>query len=109
MLRLLQVLEQSDDMLKNAWRERNWAAFIRIWLLASVGLAVFFFVVAVILILLFSIKSGGATGAALRFALPFAGTVGLFALIFTPPVMMLTNHRRTAIHGRAQQRQWQAL
>ena len=42
--RFFQLVGQSDDLLKNAWQERNWAAFIRVWLWASVGLMVFFFV-----------------------------------------------------------------
>jgi len=58
----------------------------------SVGLTVFFFVAAFILVFLFSIKSGGGD-TALRFAVPFGAMVGLFALIFTLPVMMLINHR----------------
>ena len=76
--------------------ESNWAVFIRVWLWVSVGLAVFYFATAFILVFLFSIKSGGVTGGAgtaLSFAVPFSVLVGLFALIFTPPVMMLINHR----------------
>jgi len=89
---LFQLVGESDDVLKNAWRERNWAVFIRVWLWVSVGLTVFFFVAAFILVFLFSIKSGGGD-TALRFAVPFGAMVGLFALIFTLPVMMLINHR----------------
>jgi hypothetical protein len=90
--RFFQLVGQSDGLLKNAWRERNWAVFIRVWLWASVGLTIFFFVVAFIVVFLFSIKSGKAD-TALSFAVPFGALVGLFALIFTPPVMMLINRR----------------
>jgi len=102
MLRIFRLVGQADDLLEYSWRERKWATFIRIWLIATFWLTLmtllspFIFLYAPA-----SIYNGmafliGGHILAVSFsdvlwtlAMPIAATVGLSTLIFTVPVMLL--------------------
>jgi hypothetical protein len=107
MLRLIQLMVETDDALESSWRTRQWATFILVWLVASVAMVVvgFFIPFALIYIPFFiynvlvsvgavifggSSKPSGPSFSELSWALalPFGVLVGLCTLIFTAPVMM---------------------
>jgi hypothetical protein len=50
MLRMFRLIGETEDLLINAWRTRKWAAFIRVWLLASVAMVPVTFVMTFILL-----------------------------------------------------------
>ena len=108
MLRLIQLMVETDDALEGSWRTRQWATFIRVWLVASVAMVVVgFFIPFVLIYIPFFIYnvvvsvgavifggSGKPSGPSFSeiswtFALPFGVMAGLCNLIFTVPVMML--------------------
>src|ERR1700730_15472389 len=108
MFKMFRLVPETDDLLQNAWRTRNWPTFIRGWLVSSVARGVAIFVLSFILLYipflvyrsLFSISGlifGGTAhlvGPSLgelfsTFAVPFAVAVGLVTVIFTVPVMLL--------------------
>jgi hypothetical protein len=107
MLRLLEYVSEADDLIERAWQERNWAAFIRLWLFAAFWLAVLAFLTPFIFAYLpASIYNALAWVAARIFggtaklvslsisdiswsiAIPFCIAVGLFTLALTVPVML---------------------
>ena len=108
MLRKFQLFGTADDLLLNSWRERNWATFIRLWLMVSVGMTVLSFLMPLVFLYLPSaIYNGVASVIAALFgstarllaisfsdtlwnlAAPFGAMVGSFALAFAVPVMLL--------------------
>jgi len=102
MLRMFQLVVQADDLLEYSWRERRWATFIRIWLMATFWLALMSLLSPFIFLYVpVSIYNGvafviGGKILAVSFsdmlwtlAMPLAAMVGLFTLIFTVPVMLL--------------------
>jgi hypothetical protein len=108
MFKMFRLIPETDDLLQNAWRTRNWPTFIRAWLISSVAMAAVTFVMTFILLYipflvynaLVSISAlifGGTAhlvGPSLgelfsTFAVPFAVVVGLVTLILTVPVMLL--------------------
>jgi hypothetical protein len=102
MLRVSQLIGEADHLLESAWREHKWATFARVWLMASVALTALAFVTPFVFMYIpASIYNIGAAvvGAKVlgisffdmfwNLAAPLAAMVGLFALIFTMPAMML--------------------
>lgn len=102
MLRIFQLVGQADDLLEHSWRQRKWATFIRIWLIATFWLALMSLLSPFIFLYVpVSIDDGvafviGWKIFALSFfdllwtlAMPLAAMVGLSTLIFTVPVMLL--------------------
>ena len=107
MLRMIQLMVETDDLLESSWRTRQWATFIRVWLVTSVAMVVvaslipfiFIYIPFFIYNVLVSVgavifggsaKLSGPSFSELSrtFALPSGVLVGLCSLIFTAPVMM---------------------
>jgi hypothetical protein len=107
MLRMIQLMVETDDLLESSWRTRQWATFIRVWLVTSVTMVVVAFLIPFVFIytpffiynvlvsvgaVIFggSAKPSGPSFSELSrtFALPSGVLVGLCSLIFTVPVMM---------------------
>jgi hypothetical protein len=107
MLRLFQFVTDADDLIERSWRQRNWATFIRVWLLATFCLAVLAFltpfifaylpasiynVVAWAVTAIFGgtakLVSLSASDVLWTIALPFCASVGVFTLVLTVPVML---------------------
>jgi hypothetical protein len=107
MFKMFRLIPQTDDLLQNAWRTRNWSSFIRVWLIASVAMVAATFVMAFILLyipfLVYNVPvsisalifgstaklAGPSLGEVFSMAAPLAVMVGLVTLIFTAPVMVL--------------------
>jgi hypothetical protein len=108
MFKIFRLIPETDDLLQNAWRTRNWPSFIRVWLIASVAMAAATFGIAFILLYIpFLVYNVPVSISALIFgstaklagpslgelfstiAAPLAVMVGLATLIFTVPVMAL--------------------
>jgi uncharacterized BrkB/YihY/UPF0761 family membrane protein len=107
MFKIFRLIPQTDDLLQNAWRTRNWPSFIRGWLIASVAMVAATFVMTFILLYIpflvynvpVSISAlifggtakgvGPSLGEVFSMAAPLAVMVGLVILIFTVPVMVL--------------------
>jgi hypothetical protein len=102
MLRMFQLIGEADHLLENAWRDRKWATFVRVWLMASVTLTalafvtpfVFMYIPAFIYNVVAAVVGAKVLGISFfdtfrNLAVPFAAMVGLFALILTIPAMML--------------------
>ena len=108
MFKMFRLIPETDDLLQNAWRTRNWPTFIRAWLISSVAMAAVTFVMTFILLYIpflvynalvsiLALIFGGTAhlvGPSLgelfsTFAVPFVVVVGLVTLIFTVPVMLL--------------------
>jgi hypothetical protein len=100
MLRLFQLIPETEDILQTSWHERRWDIFVKAWLAVTAGmaalmLAVPFLVVPVVLVINVVAYAFGARGLTLSiyglwdFALPFSVMVALSALVLTVPVMML--------------------
>lgn len=107
MLRMIKLMVETDDLLESSWRTRQWATFIRVWLVTSVAMVVVAFLIPFVFIytpffiynvlvsvgaVIFggSAKPSGPSFSELSrtFALPSGVLVGLCSLIFTVPVMM---------------------
>jgi uncharacterized BrkB/YihY/UPF0761 family membrane protein len=108
MFKMFRLIPETDDLLENAWRTRNWPTFIRTWLVSSVAMVVVTFVMTFIMLyvpflvynvvvsIVAALFGGGAhlVGPSLgevfsTLAALSAVMVGLVTLIFTVPVMLL--------------------
>jgi uncharacterized BrkB/YihY/UPF0761 family membrane protein len=108
MFKMFRLIPETDDLLQNAWRTRNWPSFIRVWLIASVAMVAVTFVMTFILLYIpFLVYNVPVSIAALIFggtakfagpslgeifsnlAAPLSVMIGLVTLIFTVPVMVL--------------------
>src|SRR5438552_16711530 len=101
MLRMFSLVGRTDDLLESSWRARSWAAFIRVWFTASVGMMALGFVAPFVLFYLpASIWNIVASVIGLKLlsypishawdlGAPFGAMIGLFTLILTVPMMML--------------------
>jgi uncharacterized BrkB/YihY/UPF0761 family membrane protein len=108
MFKMFRLIPETDDLLQNAWRTRNWPTFIRVSLIASVAMvAVTFVMTFLFLYIPFLVYNVPVSIAALIFggtakfagpslgdifsnlAAPLSVMIGLVTLIFTVPVMVL--------------------
>ena len=100
MLRLFQLISETDDLLERSFHEGRWRTFIRTWLSCTVAIIVACFVTtflaipAVLVINAIAFVFGGhginwSFYDLWNFAWPFSSIVGLLSLIFTIPAMLL--------------------
>jgi hypothetical protein len=107
MFKMFRLIPETDDLLQNAWRTRNWPTFIRVSLIASVAMVAVTFVMTFLFLyipfLVYNVPVsiaalifggtakfvGPSLGDIFTFATPLAVMVGLVTLIFTVPVMLL--------------------
>jgi hypothetical protein len=105
---MFELIGNADVLLERSWQERNWATFIRLWLMATFCLTVFAFVMPFVFVLvpesiynasvsLVTAIFGGAakligpafTDILWTMAVPLCALVGVCVLIFTVPVMLM--------------------
>ena len=111
MLKTVAMLQQADDLVENAWRERNWPTFAIWCLAATVGIMILAFAVVIVggafylevsrLYWIIKQTLDPAAGAAffssvssqygslLNFALGFGAITGIFAVLSALPAMIV--------------------
>lgn len=108
-------LKAADDEIARAWRERNWPAFFKLWIADSIGLALFGFLmplivggigIAIVRAYHFLRPKGAMTEAALsvymsgmysglwNYAVVFGLITGFLALVSAIPIVGLKGGRR---------------
>lgn len=105
------LLNNADDLIENAWRERNWLNFVYVSLVVTAGIMIVGFLICMVggaiylegsRVYLFarsliSPASGTASLAAITghypglfyFSLSFSAVIGFFSLISAPPAMLV--------------------
>ena len=107
------LLKRADDEISRAWRERDWAQFVKLWIVDSVALALFGFLMPLIvggvglaIIRIFHAVRPRMTEAALsaymsgmmsglwNYAVAFGLITGFLALISAIPIISTKGGRR---------------
>lgn len=105
MKQIIGLIDKADTLLETSWQKRNWTTFIKTWLMASLGMAVFALVTPPIVLIaagiIYTIIAVvlGAFGANVKFltfdysiigfSVAFSTMMGLLTLIFTVPAMLI--------------------